>query len=185
MFNLNWDNFSSWSVLVIEDEPDNAAVIVGTLEFYGARVILAEQGAVALDKLREHTPTLVLCDLSMPVMDGWDFFATVRADPAFAGIPIVALSAHAMAGDKQRALDMGFDGYITKPINVRDFLHDLKMAFKAGQRDKMARASDAADTTAAPPPADTPDSPDAPQPVRVTPSAETADDSATHEDGTP
>ena len=127
---LDWDAFKTWSILVVEDEPDNAELIVGTVQFYGATVKSAEHGAEALEILKEFTPTLILADLSMPKMDGWIMRSRLKDDPRTAHIPVVAISAHAMEGDKEKALAAGFDGYLSKPINIVSFVRDLRAAME-------------------------------------------------------
>jgi CheY-like chemotaxis protein len=72
-----------------------------------------------------HTPDLILMDLSLPVMDGWEAIRTLKADPATAGIPIIALTAHAMAGDEERAREAGCDDYDTKPVNFARLLEKI------------------------------------------------------------
>lgn len=116
---------SNWSVLLVDDEPDNLEVVAETLRFYGLTVRTARDGVEGLEALGEFTPDLVLLDLSMPKMDGWEMRQRIKFNPATANIPVVALSAHAMAGDKERAIQSGFDGYITKPVNIATILKDL------------------------------------------------------------
>src|SRR5689334_13347982 len=127
---INWQDVSSWIVLLIDDEPDNLEVIAETLEFHGAQVRTAANGAAALETLVEFAPNLMITDLSMPQMDGWEFRKNVKGDPKLQIVPLLALSAHAMQGDKDRALAAGFDGYLTKPIDVRTLLNDITSALK-------------------------------------------------------
>lgn len=99
----------------VEENPDNrllVSVILG--ERY--RVLEYESGPAALAGFAEERPDLVVLDISMPEMDGTEVLRRMRADPALARIPVVALTAHAMAGDREKYLDLGFDGYVTKPI---------------------------------------------------------------------
>ncbi len=142
---LNWDAVSTWTILVVEDERDNADVISGMLNFYGASVQKAENGKVGLDLLQTFTPTLILMDLSMPIMDGWEMLRQLRTHPTWREIPVVALSAHAMDGDKERALDAGFDGYVTKPIHVRTLIADLRRAVDEAAQRKLKRAAEPPD----------------------------------------
>ncbi len=125
---LDWQNVSSWKVLLVDDEPDNIEVVAESLEYYGMTVQIAENGQVALDALKGFTPDLILLDLSMPVMDGWQTLRHLKVDPTTQSIPALALSAHAILGDKERALDMGFDGYMTKPVSVPTLIEDLRAA---------------------------------------------------------
>lgn len=122
-----------WRILLVEDEPDNLEVIAETLEYLGFTVKTAQNGLEGMEVLKSYAPTLILLDLSMPKMDGWQMHRLLRDDPRMRGVPIVALTAHAMAGDKQRALEAGFDGYLTKPISIGTFLKELKEA-AAGQQ---------------------------------------------------
>jgi two-component system, cell cycle response regulator DivK len=125
---LDWDTITTWSVLLIDDEPDNLEVVAESLEFYGLTVRTAGNGKSALEILKDFTPTLILLDLSMPIMDGWETRMRIKSNPHTQHLPIVALSAHAMAGDKERALAAGFDGYLTKPINVPTLMDDIRAA---------------------------------------------------------
>jgi CheY-like chemotaxis protein len=127
---LDWDNITGWNVLLVDDEPDNIEVVAESLEFYGMTVRTAGNGQQALDVLMDWMPNLILLDLSMPVMDGWETLRALKADPQTQDIPVLAFSAHAIIGDAERALAAGFDGYMTKPINVPTLLKDLQAAFK-------------------------------------------------------
>ena len=125
---LNWQKISEWSILLVDDEADNLEVIAESLMFHGFKVKTASNGNDALAVLATFIPTLILTDLSMPKMDGWQLRTHVRALPQMVEVPIVALTAHAMIGDKERALEVGFDGYMTKPINVPTLVQDLRKA---------------------------------------------------------
>jgi CheY-like chemotaxis protein len=125
---LDWDNPSSWTVLLVEDEPDNLEVLVDAVEYHGMSALSAANGLEGLKVLEENLPTLILLDLSMPKMDGWVMHKQVKADPRTQQIPVVALTAHAMTGDKEKVLAAGFDGYLTKPISIASFLKDLRQA---------------------------------------------------------
>jgi CheY-like chemotaxis protein len=127
---LDWQNINTWKILVVEDDPDNRAVICEVLEFYGMAVKTAENGVEGLEGLRDYVPTLILLDLSMPKMDGWEMLAHVKSDIALKTVPIVALTAHAMPDDKKRVLAAGFDGYLKKPISVSTLINDLRAALE-------------------------------------------------------
>jgi two-component system, cell cycle response regulator DivK len=124
---------SKWSVLVVDDEPDNLEVVAESLEFLGLSIKTAQSGSEGLEILQDYLPDLILLDLSMPTMSGWEMRAKVKSDANTAHIPIVALSAHAMVGDKERALNAGFDGYMTKPINVITLLQDISIALSSAK----------------------------------------------------
>ncbi len=125
---IDWQDTSTWQVLVVDDEPDNLEVVAETLEFRGAQVKTAPNGKEGLDALVDFAANLILTDLSMPVMDGWQTRARVKSDPKTSQIPVLALSTHAIAGDKERALEAGFDGYLTKPVNIHTLLDDIRSA---------------------------------------------------------
>ena len=108
---------SSWTVLVIDDEPDNLGVPQKVLAHFGAQVHTAENGLQGLKVLNDILPTFILLDLSMPYMDGWEMLKSIRSDPRTANLPVIALTAHAMDGDRQRCLDAGMDDHLTKPFS--------------------------------------------------------------------
>jgi CheY-like chemotaxis protein len=123
---LDWHDVSTWRVLVVDDERDNIEVLAETLEFRGATVEIARNGEEGLAVFQRFLPNLLLVDLSMPVMDGWQMRAKLKAAADYNDAPIVALTAHAMTGDRERALAVGFDGYLTKPINIMTLLEDIR-----------------------------------------------------------
>ena len=126
---IDWQDVSTWQVMVVDDEPDNLEVVAETLEYKGAQVKTAPNGQVALEILKDFPANLILTDLSMPVMDGWVMRTHVKNDPKLSNIPLIALSAHAIEGDQQRALEAGFDGYMTKPVNIHTLLDDIRSAY--------------------------------------------------------
>ena len=113
-------------VLVVEDEKDNMDLFCQILEFHGCQVLKAEDGREAINMTQSEEPDLILMDLSLPALDGWEATRTIKAIPHLANIPIIALTAHAMVGDRERALQAGCDGYISKPIEVARFYDDLQ-----------------------------------------------------------
>lgn len=118
-------------ILIIDDEPDNLKVLQKVLKLLGANISLAENGKDGLEKARANKPHLIISDLSMPIMSGWEFIFEAKNDTDLAGIPVIALTAHAMAGDRERVLAAGFANYITKPINVESFIVDIVTMLKA------------------------------------------------------
>ncbi|MBI5958703.1 MAG: response regulator [Chloroflexi bacterium] len=130
---LDWNHPETWSVLIVEDESDNAEVVSDALKFMGATVRAAANGRVGLEMLQEYAPDLILLDLSMPYMDGWEMHRRLRADPHTRSIVVVALSAHAMMGDKERVLAAGFDGYLSKPVSLLTFVRDLHAAVESAK----------------------------------------------------
>ena len=107
-------------ILVVEDDQDNREMVVKALNFHGYQVIEAVDGEEAIEKARAENPDLILLDIYLPKMDGYEVTRTLKGDQDLQYIPIIALTAHAMRGDREEALAIGCDGYITKPINVRE-----------------------------------------------------------------
>lgn len=114
-----------WRVLIVDDEPDNLDVARRMLKKAGAELLLAENGADALAAIRHEDVDFILCDLSMPIMDGWTLMYEMNRDRRMSTIPVIALTAHAMIGDRERAIEAGFVNYITKPLDADKFVHDL------------------------------------------------------------
>jgi two-component system cell cycle response regulator DivK len=110
-------------ILVVEDDLDNRWIMVRLLSAAGYDTIEAEDGQAALDQARSERPDLILMDLALPRLDGWEATRRLKADPGLRHIPVVALTAFAMMGDERRAREAGCDGYITKPVRsavIRD-----------------------------------------------------------------
>jgi CheY-like chemotaxis protein len=121
------DILQGWDVLVLDDEPDSLEVATRVLRFYGAVVHNASNGKEGLAKLREMSPKprFIISDLSMPEMDGWAFLYELKQDRSTMDIPVIALTAHAMAGDRERGIQAGFHNYLTKPLTPMTFMSDL------------------------------------------------------------
>jgi CheY-like chemotaxis protein len=102
-------------VLIVEDDPTNRMLATRILSAAGVEFAQAVDGEQALSLLKTRRPDLVLMDLSLPGIDGWEVTRRVRQDPDLRSIPILAVSAHAMAGDRERAIAAGCDDYLTKP----------------------------------------------------------------------
>jgi CheY-like chemotaxis protein len=103
-------------ILLVEDEELNRDMLGRRLSRKGFEILIATDGAQAVAAAREHAPDLILMDMSLPVMDGWEATRQLKASPDTARIPVIALTAHAMAGDREKALSAGCDDYDTKPI---------------------------------------------------------------------
>jgi len=108
-------------VLLVEDNVDNRDMMQFLLERAGYTVSTAETGRKALEIAHREVPDVILMDLSMPEMDGWTAAAEIRKDPLLVNVPLIAVTAHTLPGDRRKAIDSGFDSYISKPINVRMF----------------------------------------------------------------
>lgn len=129
-------------VLVADDDEDNRRIMELTLARAGYRVVLATNGSEAVAAAEREIPDLILLDLSMPVMTGWDALKKLKSDERLKAIPVLAFTAHAMAGDERRALEAGFDGYLSKPCVPRRAVAAVA-AVLAGARLRKASASPA------------------------------------------
>lgn len=128
---LDWNNTATWHILVIDDERDNLDLVVEALGYHGAGVVeSAKSGVQGLEKLTNFQPNMILLDLSMPEVDGFETLQRLRQMAAHQQTPVVAMTAHAMRGDKERVLEAGFDGYITKPISVMTLIQDIRLAVR-------------------------------------------------------
>ena len=113
-------------VLVVEDNPVNLELVAALLESEGCGVIVAETANAGLGLAAAERPDLILMDIQLPGMNGHDATRRLKADPATAGIPVVALTAHAMRGEEARAREAGFDAFLTKPIDMQAFRETLR-----------------------------------------------------------
>jgi CheY-like chemotaxis protein len=113
-------------ILLVEDNEMNRDMLSRRLERKGFEVVIAIDGQAGVDMAMTANPDLVLMDLSLPVMDGWEATRRIKDDPATQAIPVIALTAHAMAGDEKRALEAGCDDYDTKPINLSRLLDKIE-----------------------------------------------------------
>lgn len=122
MLNLIKDQLKERVVLVVEDEPDSLEIAARLLKLAGATVLTAIDGRQGLAIAAEHRLDLILVDLSMPVMDGWEMQRELKNNPAMAGIPVIALTAHAMQNVKEQVMAAGFAAHISKPFDPRRFV---------------------------------------------------------------
>lgn len=125
-------------VLVVEDNPVNLALMQYLLQSCGHQVLVAGDGIEGLQVLKEQRPDVVLCDIEMPRLDGMGLAQAVRADPALAGIPLLAVTSNAMVGDRARILAAGFHDYVSKPIDPPAFLQWLQAHLQAGSHSAPA-----------------------------------------------
>ena len=107
-------------ILLVEDNEVNRDMLVRRLQRAGHKVATAGDGEAALTAMREQHPAVVLMDMNLPVKDGWTACREAQQEPSIAGIPIIALTAHAMEEDKHRALEAGCSDYATKPVDFPD-----------------------------------------------------------------
>ena len=120
------------NILIVEDSPDNMKLFRTLLTLKGHQVAGLSGGDGLLDEIERGSPDLVLMDIQLPGKDGFALLREIRGSP-FGTVRVIALTAHAMAGDRERALQAGFDGYITKPIDVRNFPEQVQRALR-GER---------------------------------------------------
>ena len=112
-------------ILIVEDSPDNMTLFQAVLRLAGHEVTGLTDGATLVETLEASPPNLVLLDIQLPGRDGFALLQEIRRHRDLRHLPVVALTAHAMAGDEDRALEQGFTGYITKPIRVQEFAREV------------------------------------------------------------
>jgi two-component system cell cycle response regulator DivK len=112
-------------ILYVEDNDDNIYMLKHRLEGRDFEVLVARDGQTGIEAAREHRPDLILLDLGLPVLDGWETARLLKEDERTRSIPIIALSAHAMDGDRARALAAGCDDYDTKPVDFKHLLNKI------------------------------------------------------------
>jgi CheY-like chemotaxis protein len=122
------------SILIVEDSPDNMKLFSTILGLKGHEVTGLPGGEGLLDTIQQAPPDLVLMDIQLPGKDGFALLQEIRKSP-FSQVRVIALTAHAMTGDRERAIEAGFDGYITKPIDIRSFPDQVQRALR-GEPDK-------------------------------------------------
>jgi len=109
-------------ILLVEDNEMNRDMLSRRLIKKGFEVVMAFDGQKGLDMATSESPDIILLDMSLPVMDGWEVARNLKADDALKSIPVIALTAHAMAGDREKTLEAGCDEYDTKPIEFKRLL---------------------------------------------------------------
>lgn len=115
-------------LLLVEDTPEIWDFLSRRLKRREHDVVLAHDGQAGLDMARAEHPQVILLDMNLPVMDGWTAARTLKADPETAGVPLIALTAHAMSGDRDKALEAGCDDYHPKPIDFSRLLSQIDAA---------------------------------------------------------
>jgi two-component system cell cycle response regulator DivK len=113
-------------ILYVEDNENNVYMLTRRLTRHGFEVMVAADGAQGIAIARSEHPDLILMDLNMPVLDGWEAARQLKSAPETRAIPIIALSAHAMSGDRERALEAGCDDYDTKPVQINSLLTKMR-----------------------------------------------------------
>ncbi|HBB68041.1 MAG: hypothetical protein A2X28_01365 [Elusimicrobia bacterium GWA2_56_46] len=125
----------SAKILVADDDYDNRTIIRQVLEAAGYQVLEAVNGLEAVEKTLAEKPALILLDLSMPKLNGWEAAKRIKQTPEIAGIPIFAFTAHALAGDNIKAIAAGCNDYISKPCVPREVLQKVRDCLKGGASD--------------------------------------------------
>ena len=113
-------------ILVIEDTEDNRQIVRDLIDSVGYELIEAHDGAAGLAMASEHKPDLILMDIQMPVMDGYEATRRIKADPVLKSIPVIAVTSYALSGDEDKARAAGCDGYVAKPFSPRQMLAKVR-----------------------------------------------------------
>jgi CheY-like chemotaxis protein len=139
------------AILLVDDSEDNRAMYRDYLEWDGFRVVEATDGLEALGRATALPPAAIVMDLSLPRLDGWEAARRLKADPRTRPIPVLALTAHAFAGDAERARAAGCDGYLAKPCLPEDLARAIRGLVQAADGGDPARRTDAHDARSSPP----------------------------------
>lgn len=124
-------DLSTWDVLIVDDEPDNRGILEFVLQSYNASVRTADSAESCLELMAEKVPTLLLADIQMPTVSGFELLIRIREREDWRKIPVIAITAYAMPGDQERILAAGFDGYIAKPLSVMELADTLTTILSA------------------------------------------------------
>jgi CheY-like chemotaxis protein len=119
-------------ILLVEDNEMNRDMLSRRLLRRGYEIVFATDGQQAVDKAKSESPALILMDMGLPVVDGWEATRRIKADPATGHIPVIALTAHAMAADRDKALDAGCDDFDTKPVDIVRLVGKIEALARAG-----------------------------------------------------
>ena len=119
-------------ILLVEDNEDNRDMLSRRLQRKGYEVVVAVDGQQGVNMARAEMPRLILMDMSLPVLDGWEATRQLKASADTQAIPVIALTAHAMSGDREKALAAGCDDYDTKPIEMSTLLHKIEALLSQG-----------------------------------------------------
>ena len=117
-------------ILIVEDNVENWDMLSRRLQRRGYEVVIAGDGQQALEMARSEAPDLILMDMNLPVMDGWEATRRLKADPQTRALPVIAVTAHGMAGDREKVLEVGCDEHHTKPVELTKLLAQIETALK-------------------------------------------------------
>ena len=126
------------TILLVEDNEMNREMLSRRLERRGYKVLIAMDGDTSISMARTNAPDLILMDMSLPVVDGWEATRRMKADRALQHIPVIALTAHAMANDRDKALEAGCDDYDTKPIDLSRLLGKIENLLHVAGEERMS-----------------------------------------------
>lgn len=129
------------TILIVEDNEMNRDMLSRRLARKGYAILIAVDGQIGIDVARDNAPDLILMDMSLPTVDGWEAARRLKADSALKHIPIIALTAHAMANDREKAIEAGCDDYDTKPIDLPRLLTKIEALLPRDQTATQERAS--------------------------------------------
>jgi CheY-like chemotaxis protein len=119
-------------ILIVDDKATSRELLRTVLEKYGYTIIEASDGGEAIEKTRAENPDLILLDLQMPVLNGYEVLDELREDPLYSALPIIALTASAMQGDREKALAAGFTAYLTKPVQLAHLRSEVQRLLEPG-----------------------------------------------------
>lgn len=120
------------TVLIAEDNDDNRIVYSTMLEHYGYRVVYTKDGSEVMALAGKERPSVILMDISLPGMDGWTATEQLKNNPGTADIPVIAITAHALSEDREKAREVGCDGYLSKPVEPRRVLEEVERFISNG-----------------------------------------------------
>lgn len=126
-------------ILLVEDNEMNRDMLSRRLSRRGFDVLLAENGEAGVELTSSQRPDLILMDMSLPVVDGWEATRRIKADPSTSGIPVIALTAHAMASDRELALQAGCDDYDSKPVDLARLIRKIEQLLGTSQKPQAGR----------------------------------------------
>lgn len=127
-----------WNALVVDDDPISLEVASDTLAFFGVTLHTAADGEEGLARARDVQPDFIIADIRMPVMDGWGLIEALKDDPRTVDIPVVALTAYAMKGDRERAIAAGFHYHVSKPLDPLKFMQQVMIFLQEAKPQEMA-----------------------------------------------
>ena len=119
-------------ILIVEDNEENRQALARRLQRRGFDVVMAADGQQGIDAAKSEKPDLILMDMNMPVLDGWRASRMIRSDPDIQDLPIIGLTAHALAGDREKAIQAGCSEYHTKPVDFPQLMSQIEKLIKKG-----------------------------------------------------